>query len=250
MLKSRSIPELERVGFLEDVSLRQCPHATRIYVTYPAQKGPQPCIVELSEKDGSIKRVDALTILPSDPPESAVEVESNLAHLLSLIRSAQRATIARMGKGVELRAWSDANWDEPPYCSQKPNAWTPPLFHIGAVSVDSEGKWQLRKLREKDDYYKVASPEENWWLIERWADWENDKLIARKRYEAFHTNFGRDATFLDGTHYKKRMNAFRKQCSFLRLKCSVKEGKQEAAEFRRVLELQRKLREDGEQIPS
>ena len=102
-----------KVAQLNNAFSTQFDEVHTLFVKWPIKAGVQPCLIELRQLDGTVKLIDALTVLPSASCKEVVD--PIYAAYLNLIGHEYESDIERAKNQPDIAALAAKNCSNPPF---------------------------------------------------------------------------------------------------------------------------------------
>lgn len=239
--KIQQIPEPFEPCFLEGAVSSTIAKQHQYVVPYPAEAGPQPCLIEIQEPN-SIRLKWGVVILPEDAPRTLPTNNITHGRLLALIAHCSANVIERAENDSDGDLWCGKTYEEPPF---RMAGWTnlakelhefmeqakKETSGLPTKSLDRAAKLQtqlgtLSAVWEPYPYFASSwgaadELQSDIEVIQAWPEWDARLLTLPQRLREF-TSFAERPVPIDIKKCKKAYENFKKRCSFLRLRCSVK----------------------------
>ena len=239
--KIQQIPEPFEPCFLEGAVSSKIPKQHQYVVPYPAEAGPQPCLIEIQEPN-SIRLKWGVVILPEDAPRTLPTNNITHGRLLALIAHWSANLIERAENDSDGELWCGKTYEEPPFrtagwtnlakelhgfmeLAKKETNGLSPKFRDRAAELQTELE-TLSAVWEPYPYFVSGRDAEDKLdkdieVIQRWQEWDAGLLTLPQRLRKF-TSSCDIAVPTEIDECKKAYQNFKKRCHFLRLRCSVK----------------------------
>gem|GEM_PF-5849244 len=217
------------------LSIEFCPDHTH-FVKAPIRPGLQPCLIELQQVGGSVKLVDALTVLPCSVVSHPV-TDPIYAAYLDLITREYAADIQRLSGDKKMRRLSAKTPEDPPFRCAASSATRQKVFEAlenskllgerglkGSVTdlvheATKSAPWHPQHVevgRTAKKWLKV------WAVLARWDEWELQK--PPRWTDRLHQHYSDVKLSIDSKVVSRQKEALRKMCDTLHKLVGLRKG--------------------------
>jgi hypothetical protein len=203
------------------------------FVKAPITAGVQPCLIEVQQVNGTVKLIDALTVLPTGVSYRRV-VDPIYALYLDVIAREYTADVARATPDLEVRSWSVKSPNDPPFACAAVSATRQSIF----AALEStqltivNGRERERRVTEAvaelvhestksslwhPRHLRLEKTAQNWrkaWaVLARWDAWELNRAGWARRLTELSADLNKEIKSV-----AQEKDALRKFCDSIGLK--------------------------------
>ena len=239
----RRIPEIKQTCFLKGVLVPPLAEQVRVCVEYPVRSGIQPALLIDLRQTAASAIIDSIVILPKDlryePPTTDLH-----CNYLGLVAHASTRRLAKLRENPLLYSWRSEERVAFPFRSialgdvlfeLRKELRSGRSIQVARAMQSLRTSWARASRVALPHVHDAASAKaypRDWWILDRWTDWEARRLAMYDRYVEFRSRFGGDEPN-SVTTYKRIVNTFTKRCStFLRLKFEAKKDRKRLKRLR------------------
>ncbi len=225
-------PKARKVRLLKNAFFPDIAEEHNQYVSVSSQTGPRACLIEIHRADGSVRLVDAVTILPVDAPMSEEIIDPVYAKYLEVIAATHAKLISRVKNKPLATKLSNKKCDEAPFTpswqkalADRADKVVEVLSSNGSLSfqLKHECNWSdfthsLERLRSWN-LHRIETPtpwrkcREEWLILSLWQSWESRNASWSTRAQEYSSKLGTaKPKLLDAK------DAFEKRCRYIGLR--------------------------------
>lgn len=194
------------------------------FVQVPVRPGPQACLIELRQPDGTVQLTDSIIVLPRHVKKSKID-EPVYAAYLRLIQRTRAKQLTAQWASRKIQALARKSCDQPPFACTAQEDLRQRIFHALEDSkiknreqaqeiVNAETRKSFWHPRHLEMGRTVAKAWRSWLILAAWATWEEARLPWLERLEQHYLDLGKALE----DHPSQKKDALRNKCKHLGLK--------------------------------